>query len=124
MYNDVRAGVLGGGASTSFRTLLQKAAAWRDNNTPISSRIHLIEQYLLGLGLLQMADIIESEQDYIKFAEIHDDLGWDNFVEGRISKSFVRIQTQYLSTHTHLLQIQLVQRTSATYPHAPAIIVK
>lgn len=124
MYNDVRAGVLGGGASTSFRTLLQKAAAWRDNNTPISIRIHLIEQYLLGLGLLQMADIIESEQDYIKFAEIHDDLGWDNFVEGRISKSFVRIQTQYLSTHTHLLQIQLVQRTSATYPHAPAIIVK
>jgi len=73
-----------------------------------------------------MADIIESEQDYIKFAEIHDDLGWDNFVEGRISKSFVRIQTQYLSTHTHLLQNQLVQRTdtSATYPHAPAIIVK
>ena len=37
--------------------------------------------------MLQMADIIESEQDYIKFAEIHDDLGWDNFVEGRISKS-------------------------------------
>ena len=50
-----------------------------------------------------MADIIEAEQEYIDFATIHDDLGWDNFVEGRISKSLVHLQTQYLSTiHTYV----------------------
>jgi hypothetical protein len=49
-----------------------------------------------------MADIIESEQDYIKFAEIHDDLGWDNFVEGRTGKSlFTFKRSIYPPIHTY-----------------------
>ena len=45
-----------------------------------------------------MADIVDPETRYIEFAEIHDNLGWDNFVEGRISKRLVNLQAQYLST--------------------------
>eukprot|EP00984_Skeletonema_dohrnii_P027046 scaffold16475_cov75-Skeletonema_dohrnii-CCMP3373.AAC.1 len=45
-----------------------------------------------------MADIIDPDPRFIAFAEIHDNLGWDNFVEGRISRRLVDLQAQYLST--------------------------
>mmetsp|Transcript_1592 Transcript_1592/g.2557 ORF Transcript_1592/g.2557 Transcript_1592/m.2557 type:complete len:137 (-) Transcript_1592:123-533(-) len=59
---------------------------------------YAIEEYLLGHGELDMCDIIDGQPVYIEFAEIHDILGWDNFVEGRISKRLVHLQAQYLST--------------------------
>ncbi len=47
---------------------------------------------------LDMYDITDGQPDHIEFAEIHDILGWDNFVEGRISKRLVHLQAKYLST--------------------------
>jgi len=91
------------GRIASLEAAIDDLSDWMDENDTDPILQHLIEEYLLGRGVLQMADIIEAEQEYIDFATIHDDLGWDNFVEGRISKSLVHLQTQYLSTiHTYV----------------------
>jgi hypothetical protein len=89
------------GCIASLEAAVEGLSDWMDDNDTDLIIQHLIEEYLLGRGVFQMADIIEVEQEYIDFAIIHDDLGWDNFVEGRMSKSLVHLQTQYLSTiHT------------------------
>ena len=36
-----------------------------------------------------------TQAKYRRLAEDHDDLGWTNFIEGRISKQFMEIQLQY-----------------------------
>ena len=47
-----------------------------------------------------MSELVELEDDpdVYSFAQAHDQLGWDNFVEGRISKSLVNLQSQYLTS--------------------------
>jgi hypothetical protein len=110
------------GRIASLEAAVEDLSDWMDENDTDPILQHLIEEYLLGRGVLQMADIIDAEQEYIDFATIHDDLGWDNFVEGRISKSLVHLQTQYLSTiHTYVKSSSWASGLmSATYPHAPA----
>ena len=41
-----------------------------------------------------MYEFIDGLPAHIEFTEIHDTLGWDNFVEGRISKHLVHLQAQ------------------------------
>jgi len=69
---------------------------WMDDNDTDPYLQEIIEKYLLGHGVLQMGDIVEASPTYIAFSEIHDTLGWDNFVEGRISESLVKLQGSYL----------------------------
>ena len=45
--------------------------------------IDMIQRYLLGHGQVKMRDIC-AEEKYRELARIHDTLGWDNFVGGRI----------------------------------------
>ena len=86
------------GRVASLTAAIDDLCDWLDENDTDPYLQHLIEEYLLGRGVLQMADIIDPDPRFIAFAEIHDTLGWDNFVEGRISRRLVDLQAQYLST--------------------------
>ena len=43
-----------------------------------------------------MRSIVQSYPELHEFAQDHDKLGWDNFMEGRICKSFFQLQEQTL----------------------------
>ena len=86
------------GRLASLRAAVDDLSEWMEENDTDPYLQYLIEEYLLGHGELDMCDIIDGQPVYIAFAEIHDILGWDNFVEGRISKRLVHLQAQYLST--------------------------
>mmetsp|Transcript_10824 Transcript_10824/g.23497 ORF Transcript_10824/g.23497 Transcript_10824/m.23497 type:complete len:306 (+) Transcript_10824:46-963(+) len=45
-------------------------------------------------GLKQLC----TQAKYVRLAEEHDDLGWTNFIEGRISRKFFEIQLQFYVT--------------------------
>ena len=86
------------GRIASLEAAVDDLCDWMDDKETDPYLQHIIVEYLLGRGIIDMADIIDPEPRFIEFAEIHDNLGWDNFVEGRISKSLVHLQRQYLST--------------------------
>jgi hypothetical protein len=112
------------GRIASLEAAIEDLSDWMDENDTDPILQHLIGEYLLGRGVLQMSDIIEAEQEYIDFATIHDDLGWDNFVEGRISKASFTFRRNIYPPYTHMSNpaagpVDL----SATYPYAPAMAV-
>ena len=86
------------GRVACLKTNVDRLCEWMDENETDPYLQEIIEKYLLGHGVLQMCDIIVASPTYIDFAEIHDTLGWDNFLEGRISERLVELQTSYLST--------------------------
>ena len=52
--------------------------------------VDLVEAYLLAQGTKTMAECIAySNSQYALLAEVQDRLGWDSFVEGRISTLFL-----------------------------------
>ena len=73
---------------------------WMDDNDTCQSLQGFVINYLKGRGLVSMTELVELEDDpdIHSFAQVHDELGWDNFVEGRISKSLVNLQSAYLSS--------------------------
>ncbi len=86
------------GRLASLRAAVEELSDWMEDNDTDPYLQQFIEEYLLGHGELDMCDVIDGHPEHIAFAEIHDTLGWDNFVEGRISRSLVDLQAQYLST--------------------------
>ncbi len=75
----------------SLRAAVDDFSYWMEENDTDPYLQYIIEEYLLGHGEFDMYDIIDGQPDHIEFAEIHDILGWDNFVEGRISKRLVHL---------------------------------
>ena len=73
---------------------------WMDDNDTCYTLQNCVTNYLKGRGHVSMTELVELEDDpdVHSFAHVHDELGWDNFVEGRISKSLVNLQSAYLSS--------------------------
>jgi len=55
----------------------------------------MIKLYLYGQGERTMSSICWRAR-YKDLAEIHDSLGWDNFVEGRIPTYYLDVHRRYL----------------------------
>ena len=53
-----------------------------------SALVRMLEKYLLGQDQLTMADCC-TDPLFAELARVHDLLGWDNFLEGRISKGYL-----------------------------------
>ena len=68
--------------------------AWM-TTTPVSkSLILMVRDYLLAQDTKRMVDCVPTHApDLLALAEIQHCLGWDNFVEGRISKLFLSTVT-------------------------------
>ena len=52
--------------------------------------------YIIAGGTKQLVQILDEDSDYLDYAEEHDRLGWDCFLEGRISHSLLDIQRDCL----------------------------
>ena len=56
--------------------------------------VHLFRRYLSGPGTRTMASLLGQPSQYCLAAEYHDRLGWDNFLEGRISALWVELRAR------------------------------
>ena len=57
----------------------------------------LLPQYILGRGAVKFASLPIQSVDILRLANQQDAIGWDNFMEGKISTCFLSVQ------HSHLL---------------------
>ena len=48
--------------------------------------------YVIGGGKVNLQDILDDDSQYQDYAKVHDRLGWDSFLEGRISTALLEIQ--------------------------------
>jgi hypothetical protein len=55
-----------------------------------------ILDYLLARGDRSMSSLLPQETRWQAYAREHDLLGWDNFLEGRMTKSLLRLQKDFL----------------------------
>ena len=74
-----------------WRTLVQQLASWVGTTTSDLVLCDIIERYLMGQGEVTMTDCPESNasQTHKMLAQTHDNIGYDNIVEGRICKFFL-----------------------------------
>ena len=75
----------------------------------------LIRRYLKGRSLVSMVSLLtqRSQAQYHRLALEHDDLGWINFIEGRISKQFGEIQLKYYASKSSGLFRKSARKWSA-----------
>ena len=70
---------------------------WMIDNDMETSLREAIGEYLLFRGKKKLSKILEHEDDdLLTYAREHDKLGWQNFLEGRVSTSLFVIQEEWL----------------------------
>lgn len=55
-----------------------------------------IVDYFLHQGQQKMSEILPPESEYVEFAQQHDSLVWDTFLEGQVQTSLFQLQQGYL----------------------------
>ncbi len=70
---------------------------WWMETTPVDAYlIHTVWIYLLAQDTKGMMDCVTNYSgDFLALEEVWDRLGWDNFVEGKISKLFLLYVQQF-----------------------------
>ena len=81
-----------------FKRSINTLLSWTSTTLIEISVIHMIRDYLLGQDNKRMQECTQVYQTrLINLAESQDRLGWDCFVEGRISRVFLRVVEASLS---------------------------
>ena len=80
------------GRTVMFRKSVAEIVDWLEQRKTDESLTKLIEQYLLGRGKRSMRSVVGADRRFLTLARIHDSLGWDNFVEGRICKLWLQFR--------------------------------
>eukprot|EP00956_Cyclotella_meneghiniana_P021192 scaffold38237_cov55-Cyclotella_meneghiniana.AAC.1 len=63
----------------------------------------LLPQYILGRGVVKFASLPIHSVDVLRLAHQQDLIGWDNFMEGKISNMFAVVQHGHLCNASRLL---------------------
>ena len=56
-----------------------------------------ILDYLLAQGTKSLKSLLRHDSKYIEYSNEHDCLGWDNFLEGRVSNTLFQLQHKNLA---------------------------
>ena len=89
-----------------FHSTVDRLLDWMES---IHTDVHLIkclEQYLLEHGEGSMLEIARPYPHLLKWSQDHDILGWDNFLEGRISASLLSLQQASLTKENSPIHIK------------------
>lgn len=73
---------------------------WLEAQCTSSSLVTLIEQYLLARGRSSLTSLLPIGSPFKTLARIHDRLGWDCFLEGRICSLWVHARDQDIACTT------------------------
>ena len=67
-----------------FVKSVQEIATWLESKRTDPVVVDLLRRYLLGRGAVRMQSLVGRHSRFGLVAKIHDRLGWDNLVEGRL----------------------------------------
>jgi hypothetical protein len=82
------------GQDSMFKILVCNVHTWLVATLGAST----VEEYLLGLGQVTMESCIHgTNKDMAMISKLSDHLGWDSFLEGRISEHWIALVSPYLS---------------------------
>jgi hypothetical protein len=79
---------------------------WMEETTCVPGLVLCLETYLATAGEGSMMEIAKPFPMLTHWAAEHDTLGWDNFLEGRISGKLFHLQHEHLSNSGSRLHIQ------------------
>ena len=92
------------GRDSMFRLSVKEIYSWLIETLGEHSVATTVEMYLLARGEDNMVDCVYGNDDnLVKAAEISDRLGWDSFLEGRISSHWLIVAAPFLSSRSQYL---------------------
>jgi len=72
------------GRTAMFSQSVTEIVSWLESKRTDPTLVSLFQQYLLGRGTVRMQSLVGRDSRFHQAARFHDQLGWDNFVEGRL----------------------------------------
>ena len=110
-----------------FSLSVQEVSTWMDKTLRRPDLSLAVSTYLLGRGLVTMEDCIPSSEGLVlDLVQTTDRLGWDCFLEGRISRAWTPVVSQIMVRNSsptrggsNLSQNSLTSYTSNGYTGAP-----
>ena len=85
------------GRTDMFEHSVRDLFAWMSQHHMDPELIVIIKKYLLGRGEVTMTDCLTLPSKFTLLAEFQDKLGWDNFLEGRITSLMVEEQRLHIT---------------------------
>ena len=81
-----------------WRRSIGELTRWMSSTTTDISLMEMVEAYLLAQGTKTMSECVQvCSPSHQLLAEVHDKLGWQNFVAGRICKLYLQIVADSLN---------------------------
>jgi hypothetical protein len=81
-----------------FKITVCEVRTWVEATLGTSMIASTIEEYLLGRGLVTMESCVHgTNEDMATISKLSDHLGWDNFLEGKISVHWLAHASPFLS---------------------------
>jgi hypothetical protein len=91
------------GRFSLFRQEVKSLQGWLDQDHTHPELARLLPQYILGRGAVKFASLPIHSVDVLRLAHQQDLIGWDNFMEGKISNMFAVVQHGHLCNASRLL---------------------
>jgi hypothetical protein len=79
-----------------FAESVKNLLEWMNTHDGDSELAKLLQLYLSTRGEGSMTSLTKGKKHLASWAQEHDTLGWDNFLEGRICASFFDLQQRFL----------------------------
>lgn len=86
-----------------FRQEVISLQAWLEQSHTHPELARLLPQYILGRGAVKFASLPIHSVDILRLAHQQDTIGWDSFMEGKISHHFSTVQYSHLRTADSML---------------------
>jgi hypothetical protein len=84
------------GRQLMFAESVNQLRVWMEHNDSDADIIRCIQTYLTTHGEGSMEEIAKGQRRLHQWAREHDILGWDSFLEGRVSQRLFHLQAQHL----------------------------
>lgn len=94
------------GRRKMFKESVGQLLAWLDETFMDEDIISAFRHYLRSYGEGSMVQLLSGRAEFLAYAMDHDTLGWDNFLEGRVATSLIRLQTGFLHRAGSRMQIR------------------
>ena len=94
-----------------FQQTVDDLQSWMEHAHSDQRLVQVVIEYVRGRGKKQMKRICHNIPALHKMAKEVDQLGWDNMVEGRISRELVSLQQHYLQSKAPRYNIRTWTKT-------------
>jgi hypothetical protein len=86
------------GRVAMFQESVLSLIEWLNDTDMEDEMVLAFLDYLLAQGKRTLTSLLHPDSKYFVYAEEHDRLGWDNFLEGRVSNTLFQLQHETLAS--------------------------